>query len=178
MFNKELGINALLVALEGTLKLEVTDATVDEIIATAVQNLENSYNFTLDKDIFTLRDESIATTDNINKLLRNIKQSLAEASLFIQLKAFHKDLVISLADVNYLRYAKAQLMAALETLQDVDLYKEKGEEIVTPLYKVLNNISMCSVKRLFILLLMFHRIGVAEGVAIIASLLYMGGLNG
>ena len=97
-------------------------------------------------------------------------------SLYLQLKLFHKNMGITLADVNYLGYAKKNLLTSLKYLQDETQYKKHREAIVSSLSNTLNNISMCSVKRMFICLLVMDRLGISEGVAIMAELLYIGGL--
>ena len=61
-------------------------------------------------------------------------------------------------------------------MQDANAYAVKGKADLIPLSHQLNNIPMCMVKRLFVILLMLARLGVVEGVAIIAHLLYLGGL--
>ena len=67
-------------------------------------------------------------------------------------------------------------MNVLKYCQDKKLFKQHKENIIQPLSNTLNNISMCTIKRLFIILLMFSELGIDEGVSIIAQLLYLGGL--
>lgn len=176
MLDNIIAFNNILVSIEGTLKIEASEASVKEIIDAAVERLENAYGVTFDRDIFTLQAVNQLTADSINLLLKDIKQCLAELSLFISLKLYHKNLGLSLADVNYLGYAKNQLLTALKYLQDKSLSDQHIKEVITPFYTTLNNISMCSVKRLFIIMLMFYRLGIPEGVSIVAQLLYIGGL--
>lgn len=177
MFDNDISLNSILVSIEGTLKIEHTEeAKVDDVLLAAKQRLENTYSTVFDKDVFTLQSESQLTSDNINILLKNVSQCLAQLSLFIELKLYHKNLGIALADVNYLGYSKEKLLVALRYLQDIDEYYKHHEVIIQPLHNTLNNISMCTIKRLFIILLMFDDLGIIEGVAIVANLLYIGGL--
>ena len=88
---------------------------------------------------------------------------------------FHRNIGISLADVNYVGFAKATLLQSLKYLQDIDCY-QKREAIIRPLTTALTNVEMCTIKRLFTILLVLERIGVSEGVCVIAQYLYLGGL--
>lgn len=177
MLDNIIAFNNVLVSLEGTLKIEASgDMQAKEIIDAAVARLENSSGITLDRDIFTLQAENQLTSDRVDLLIKDVKQCLAELSLYISLKLYHKNLGFSLADVNYLGTSKTHMCTSLRYLQDKDQYALHSNDIIQPLYNALNNISMCSVKRLFLVLLMFDRLGIQEGVAIVAQLLYLGGL--
>lgn len=177
MFDDTISFNNILTSLESTLSIEMLgDMTVSEIIDAAVQRLENTYAFTLDRDVYTLQSESQLTADKIDALLKDVQQCLAMLSFYTNLKIFHTNMVITLSDVNYLGYAKEQLLTALKYLMYENEYRKHSTEIITPLYNTLNNIPMCSVKRMFIILLMLARLGISEGVAIMAQLLYVGGL--
>jgi hypothetical protein len=177
MLDNTIAFNKILVSLESALKIEASgELKVDETLDAAIDRLENTYACTFDRDVFSIQDENALMADKIDLLLKNVKQSLAELSLYINLKLYHKNLGISLADVNYLGYEKLQLITNLKYLQDEDLYKQNGDDITKSLSNTLNNTPMCSIKRLFIVLLMFHRLGIAEGVSIVAQLLYLGGL--
>lgn len=177
MLDNDVSISQILVSLESTFKIEVTgEATINDIVSAAIAKLENTYACTFDKDVYALQAENQLTAENINLLLKDVRQCLAMLSLYLQLKLFHKNMGITLADVNYLGYAKKNLLTSLKYLQDETQYKKHREAIVSSLSNTLNNISMCSVKRMFICLLVMDRLGISEGVAIMAELLYIGGL--
>lgn len=177
MIDNDVSLSQILVSLESVFKIEVTgEQNVDEIVTAAIQRLENTYGVTFNKDVFTLQSENQLVEDNINLLLKDVRQCLAQLSLYIQLKLYHKNIGVTLADVNYLGYAKSQLLTALKYLQDETQYKKHHESIVSSLFNTLNNISMCSVKRMFICLLVMEKLGITEGVAIMSELLYIGGL--
>lgn len=177
MFDSEYSISTVLNSLEAVLQIEYAEELrVCDVVDKAVERMENRYGVTLDKSVYELQQESQLTADNINLFLRDVRTCLEQLSFFIELKVYHKNVPISLADVNYLGYAKKQLMTALKYLQDEKLYKQHHEEVITPLYNTLDNINICSTKRMFVDLLMLERLGVIEGVAIIAQLLYLGGL--
>lgn len=178
MLDNTVSLNSILVSLEGVLKLEASgELKVDEILDSAIARLENAYNnCSFDRDVWTLQAENQLTADHINHLLKDIKQCLEQLSLYINLKLYHKNPNVALSDVNYLGYAKTQLMSCLKYLQDADLSRQYRSTIIPPLHNTLNNISMCTVKRLFIVMLMLDRLGIDEGVSIVAQLLYIGGL--
>lgn len=177
MLNNNIALNNILVSFESTLKIEYTsECTVRETLDDAKARLENVYQVTLDRSVWDIINESQLSADNISLFMRDVKQCLADISLFINLKLYHKDFGMYLADVNYLGYDKSKLMNVLKYCQDKKLFKQHKENIIQPLSNTLNNISMCTIKRLFIILLMFSELGIDEGVSIIAQLLYLGGL--
>lgn len=177
MFDDGLSVQKVLISLEGVLQLEaVNESTVSEVIDAAVNRLENKFNITLDRDIYTLQRQNQLTADNIDVFLRDLIASISSLSLYNQLKLYHKNISFTLADVNYLGYSREQLLTALRYMQDKTEFKKHRDTIINPLYETLNNIPICSTKRLFIILLMLDRLGVTEGVAIVAQLLYLGGL--
>ena len=177
MIDETLSTSEVLVSLETALKVELApDTRVVDLVEAAVNRLENTYNVEFNKDIFTLMEESILVSDQLSLLMRDIVSALSRLSLLTDLKLFHKNIAFNLADINYIGYDRNQLLTALRYLQDKDMYRKHADELMPPLYEALNNIGMCTAKRLFILLLMCHRIGVDEGVSCLARLLYIGGL--
>lgn len=177
MLDNTISLNNILVSLEGVLKLEASgELKVDEILNSAISRLENAYNCTFDRDVWALQADNQLTADNINRLLKDIKQCLEQLSLYINLKLYHKNPSVALSDVNYLGYAKTQLMSCLKYLQDAELSKQYRSTIIPPLHNTLNNIPMCTTKRLFIALMMLDKLGIDEGVSVVSQLLYIGGL--
>ncbi len=177
MFDNNISFNSILTSLESTLSIEMmSNTSVADIIQAACDRLENTYACKLDKDVYTIQSENQLMADNIDRLLRDVQQCLSMLSFYLNLKLFHTNMGVTLADVNYLGYAKDELLTALKYLMYEREYKKYVDDIIPPLYNTLNNINMCSVKRLFISLLMLHRLGISEGVAVIAQFLYVGGL--
>lgn len=177
MIDNEVSISQILLSLESTFKIEVSgEATVESIVKDAIDRLENTYACTFDKDIFSIQSENQLLADNVNPLIKDIRQCLAMLSLYLELKLFHKNVGVTLSAVNYLGYSKESLLKALKYLRDETEYKKHHEPIINSFYNYLNNIPMCSVKRMFICLLVMDRLGVSEGVAIMSNLLYIGGL--
>lgn len=177
MFDTEVSLSNILISFEGVLKIEYsTDMRVSDTIDKAIQRLENTYGTTLSKDIYTLQSENQLTADNLNLLLKDIKTCLEQLSFYTSLKLFHKNVPIALADVNYIGYSRTKLILVLKYLMDDRLYEKHSDDVLTPLYNALDNINMCTIKRLFVSALMLHRLGVKEGVMCLAQLLYLGGL--
>lgn len=176
MFDTDISFNSILTSLESSLSIEMNTGSVAEIIDAAKDRLENIYACKLDKDIYTVQSENQLIANNLDILLKDIKQSLALMSFYLNLKLFHTNMGITLSDVNYLGHAKEQLLTDLKYLMYEREYKKHADEVIMPFYNTLNNINMCSVKRLFISMLMLHKLGITEGVAIIAQFLYVGGL--
>lgn len=177
MFDNNISFNSLLTSMEGTLMIEMSgDMKVADIVDAAIARLENKYACKLDRDVFSLQSEGQLMADNIELFLRDVQHCLMSMSFYGNLKMFHANMAIMLADVNYLGYAKKQLLTALRYLMYETEYKKHADNIIKPLYTSLDNIDMCSIKRLFINILILHKLGISEGVSIIAQILYLGGL--
>lgn len=178
MFDAEFSFLNMLTSAESTLKIDyMGDDKVADVISNAVRALESTYGCDFDKDVFSLRAENQLNADNLNVFLRDVKQVLAEMSFFNQLKLFHKNIAFNLSDINYLGSSKQLLMTHLRYLQDQAEQQLKHDDVIPPLTAALNNIPQCQPKRLFVIMLMFDRLGIQEGVAITAQLLYIGGLS-
>lgn len=177
MYDNDSSLSNILHGIEGVLKIEyVGEAKVSEIIDAALARLEDVHGFPFDKDVYTLQSESQLCNDELSKFLSDVRSCLEQMSMYINLKLYHKNHTLTLSDVNYLGYAKKQLLTALKYLQDADEYKLHRDDVIKPLYNTLNNVNMCTNKRLFIVMLMLDKLGIVEGVAIFAQFLYLGGL--
>ena len=177
MFDKVLAINNILIGLEACLKLEASaDMKTEETVNAAIERLENTYAVKFDTDVFTLAEENQLYMDQLSIFMRDLQQALCMLSFFTDLKLHHKNLAVTLSDVNYLGYTKQHLMTSLSYLQDADLYKLHVKEVMEPFMHTLNTIPMCTVKRLFHIMLVLYKLGVEEGVSCVARLLYIGGL--
>lgn len=175
MISDFLSIDKILLSFESTLKIEYDERETHRIIENAISKLENAYTVTIDTDLYSLQSKNMLVADNLNTLLQQICECLKSMSLYTDITMLNRSIAISLADVNYLGFAKPQLITALKYLQDKVLY-EKRDTIIPPITAAVTNIDMCTIKRLFIILLVLERLGVKEGVAVVARLLYLGGL--
>ena len=175
MLRDSISIDGILLSFENILKIEYKERETYRIIDNAVSALENAYKVTMDKDIYALQVENQLLGDNLSLLLKSITDCCRQMSFYTALCMFHRNIGISLADVNYVGFAKATLLQSLKYLQDIDCY-QKREAIIRPLTTALTNVEMCTIKRLFTILLVLERIGISEGVCVIAQYLYLGGL--
>ena len=177
MLDNSISLVSILTSLESVLKIEyLNDSKVEDVIRRAIEELENTYSVSFTTDLFSMQEANQLTSSKLDTLVRDITQVLGQLSLFIQLKLYHKNVPIQLADVNYLGYAKQQLLTSLAYLQDEKEAITQRDEIITPLISTLNNLGMSSIKRLFISMFVLNKLGVYEGVSIIAQFLYLGGL--
>lgn len=175
MLIDSISIDSILLSFEQILKIEYKERETYRIIDNAVSSLETSYHVSMDKDIYSLQTESQLLGDNLSLLLQSITDCCRQMAMYTTLCMFHRSVGISLADVNYFGIAKATLLESLKYLQDIDCY-QKREAIIKPLTVALSNVEMCVVKRLTTIMLVLERIGVSEGVCVIAQYLYLGGL--
>lgn len=177
MFDNMVSATSVLLGLEAALRIEMDpNKKTKENVNAAIERLENAYVVTFDRDVFSLIEESQLMSDKLSIFLRDVQQALYGLSFFTDLKLFHKNIPITLADTNYIGYAREQLLTALQYLQDENEYAKHADSIMAPLENSLDNVPMCSVKRLFISMLVLHRLGISEGVSCIARVLYIGGL--
>lgn len=177
MYDKNMSLNNIIVNFESVLSIEYNEDSVDSIISKSIDILENKYNVTFNKSIYELQAENQLVADTLDKLLSELRVCIEKLSFYILLKFYHKNLTISLADVNYLSVGKVDLIKSLRYLMDVDSQKINKGNILPTLQLALNNIPICPIKRLFIILLVLDILGVDEGVAVITYLLYLGGLQ-
>ena len=174
---KDLSINNTLLSLEGVLHLDYgQDHTVEEVLDKAKADLENSYGIILDKSVYEIQAENQLSAQNIDHFLLDLTAALQQASLYLVLGLYQKNIPFSLADVNYLGFARDNLITALKYLMDKDLYVKERYEIVVPITTALDNVQLNYVKRIFVIMLMLDRLGVYEGATVMAHLLYIGGL--
>lgn len=175
MFKDTVSLDATLQQFETALKIEYKEKDTEAIIKSAISSLELAYKVVFDKEIYSLQAENQLVGDSIALLINQIQEACKSLSLYTSVNMFNRSIGISLASVNYLGFAKNELMQGLRYLQDCDLYQQRAG-IIGPITTALTNIDVNSIKRLCIILLVLERLGVSEGVAIVSQLLYLGGL--
>lgn len=175
MLFDSISIDSILQSFESILKIEYRERETYKIIDNAVTALETAYHVTMDKDIYSIQAENQLLGDNLSMLLQSITDCCRQMSMYKDLCMFHRSVGISLADVNYIGFAKPTLLQSLKYLQDIDCY-QKREAFIRPLTTALTNVDMCIIKRLATIMLVLERLGVSEGVSVIAQYLYLGGL--
>lgn len=176
MIKDTLSLKEVLVSFEGTLCIEYSDdMSTQQTLDQALARLESAYEIVIDKDLFSLQVENALVGEKTNMLLHDITECLKQMALFLCISMYTKSVGISLADVNYLGNDKEVVKTYLRYLQDAS-ESEKWASSLEPIALTLDNVPICYIKRLFTVLLMLHKLGVYEGVAILATYLYMGGL--
>lgn len=170
-----MSIDRILLSFESTLKIEYDERDTHKIITSAINKLENAYKVHMDKDIYELQAQNMLVAENLNVLISQISDCLKELALYIDISMFNTSVGISLADVNYMGFGSPELLTALKYLQNKSLYDQRTT-IIEPITAALSYIDMCTIKRLFIILLVLERLGVKEGVSVVARFLYLGGL--
>ena len=175
MISDMLSMSSVLINLEQILKIEYNEMSADRIILTAKNKLENAFQVKFNKSIYELQAENRLVADNLNVFLESVVDALKSMSLYIDNCMFNGKQPVDLADVNYLGFAKENLKVALRYLQNENTYNQR-EAIISPLKSAVGNIEPCTIKRLFIILLVLDDLGIYEGAAILAKILYLGGI--
>lgn len=176
MIIESLSLTQAITSLESVLKIEYSnDAKVDETIKEAIKRLENANGITIDKDIYSLQAENQLATDILNHFVLDVTECLKQISLYICLQTFNHSIGFTLADVNYLGTARPKLMAGLKYLLDKNLYPRRAD-VINMIRSTLDSVPLNKIKRMFVALLLLEQLGITEGVAIMAQLLYMGGI--
>lgn len=168
----------ILMDCEATLRLQYDEANqnnVAAILKAAKERLENAYQCRLDEPVYTVQAKNALVANDLEIFVKEAGSCVERLSTLTMLTMFTKKPPINLADVNFLGFTRESLTMALRYLQDKVLYAERGPLIV-PIRNALNNIEMSHVKRLFIIMLAFENLGMEEGTAACAALLYLGGV--
>lgn len=164
-------------SFEGVLKLEFgAETKTEECLNNAIRSLENAYNITIDKDLYTLQVENSLVSQKIDLLLQGITECMKTTTLYTCLSTYNHNPHFSLSDANYLGFARKWLMTMLKYFQDKDL-RANRDQAIRAISESLNTIPISHTKRLFMIMLMLYKLGVHEGVAVVAQLLYLGGIE-
>lgn len=175
MISDMLSLSSVLINLESILKIEYNEMSADRIIMTAKNKLENAFQVKFNKSVYELQAENRLVADNLNIFLESVVDALKNMAFYTQNCMFNNKVPVNLADVNYLGFAKESLRVALRYLQSSSTYAQR-ESIITPLKSAVSNIEPCTIKRLFIIMLMLDDLGIYEGAGILAQTLYLGGI--
>lgn len=169
-----ISLKEILLSFENVLRIEYKDKDVEQIIKRAKQAIENSYQVQLGDDIFeTQSANSRIYGETLDNFLAQLTECIKGMSLIMALTLFDKRKDMTLKDVNYLGFSSPQLRTALQYLQDETLY-EKRNTFMTVLVRQTSNVEMSEIKRILVIMLTLEKLGVKEGVAILAQYLYLG----
>jgi len=167
-------INDILLGFENVLRIEYKERDVEVTIKKARQSIENSHQIQLGNDVFETQSANARHVgEMLDTFLAQLTECIKSMSLLMSLTLFDKRKDMTLKDVNYLGFAQKQLQTALQYLQDETLY-EKRENFLPILTRHTSNIEVNEIKRLLTIMLVMESLGVKEGVAVIASYLYLG----
>lgn len=176
MIKDTFSLKEILVSFEGTLRIEYSEElSTRQIIEQAMARMENTYEIFIKSDLFSMQAENDLVADKVNMLLRDIVECMKQMTLYTSLCLFNKSVGISLADVNYLGNDKAVLRTVLRYFQDAS-ESSKWASALESITATLDSVPICTVKRLFVILLVLNELGIYEGVSVVAQYLYLGGL--
>lgn len=169
-------LQQVLRSFETTLFLEYEERDVPSILKAAQQRLENAYQCRLDQPVYAalMQNEFVGT--ELTVFLEKVAECVKQLAALNSVALFTKKPPVNLADVNYLGFTAETVRTGLAYLQDRILY-EKRVDAISDFTRALSNLEMSQIKRLFIIMLMLERLGISEGVAACAQLLYIGGLT-
>lgn len=176
MLREFISLENILQAFENTLYIEYLEPDVENIIKSSIARLENAYKVRFDTTLEELQTRSNLVSDSANILISQIVECLKQLSYLTQLTIYSKSVQFDLAEVNYLGFAKEQLKVSLRYMMDDNL-SDVSKSAMDPIQAALSNIDVSNIKRLFTILLMLNKLGVDEGVAIVANYIYLGVLT-
>lgn len=165
-----------LLAYESVLRIEYIERGTEEIIASAIRKLENKYAIKL---VGTTLGEASRTNTHVAKIVETLLKQVLDCSkttsFIFMCGMFNHNLPITLGAVKYLGLGKEALQLMLRYFQNSDEYSIT-QDTVPQIIAGLDGINMGTTKRLFVIMLVLDRLGIREGAAIIAQLLYYGTL--
>lgn len=175
MLKDYLKINDILINLENILQVNYMSKRVTDIVEDTITNLERVYGIEFNKSIFQIQEDTIGITDNVSGLVRQLNEALKNIAMLTCLEMTTSNYTVSVKSCDYLGFGKTHLLGALKWLQREDLYPQ-GRDYLTSLKLKADRMEMSEIKKLIILMCIFDRIGMSEGVELIAEYLYIGGV--
>ena len=104
--------------------------------------------------------------------LHPVSRNIAVSFLF-QNGMYHHSIPITLSSVKYLGLGKVALQTILRYFQNEDEYY-LSKNTIPQLVLGLDGVDMCTVKKMFIILLVLDQLGITESVSVLAQYLYYG----
>lgn len=169
-------LNEILLGFESTLHLEYSDPDTDRCIRRAKEHLENAYQCKLDEPVYTVQAKNELVSENLDLFVRSLASDVQKLTALTSYAMFTKKPPVTLDSVNFLGFTRETLCMTLKYLQDRILYEKRAVNIPA-IKSALNNVEVSQVKRLFIIMLTLETLGIYEGVAACAQLLYLGGIS-
>lgn len=174
MLSNMADLSTAVLAFETVLKIEYDETDTKRVIQNAIRKLETSYGMRIEgMTLYDLQSENINLADNIQNLLMQILECTKTVSFLFQNGMYHHSIPITLSSVKYLGLGKTALQTILRYFQNEDEYY-LSKNTVPQLVLGLDGVDMCTVKKMFIILLVLDQLGVTESVAVMAQYLYYG----
>lgn len=174
MLSNMVDLSTAVLAFETVLKIEYDEPDTKKVIQNAIRKLETAYGMRIEgKTLYDLQSENINLADNIQNLLQQILECTKTTSFLFQNGMYHHSIPITLSSVKYLGLGKVALQTILRYFQNENEYY-LSRNTVPQLVLGLDGVDMCTVKKMFIILLVLDQLGVTESVSVLAQYLYYG----
>lgn len=174
MLKDMVDLNTAILSFESVLKIEYEETDTVRVISSSVTKLENAYGMRIGcKSLYDLQIENVNLADSVQNLLMQILEATKTISFLFMGGMFNHDIPVSLSTVKYLGLGKTALCSILRYFQNSNEYY-LARNAVKQIEIGLDGIDMCTVKRLFIILLVLDKLGVEEAVSVLAQYLYYG----
>jgi hypothetical protein len=163
---------SVLIGLESTLYIEHNEREVLRIVDQAVRQLENQFGVVIDKPVPLIVKEAYVKMPALEVFLQQVIEQLKAVALLLSITIFDRQYTFHLRDYNYLGFDESQCLAVLKHLQDSVLY-ENRDSFYEVFIKSVDRLNVCEVKRWLIAMAVLERLGIAEGVSVVAQYLYL-----
>lgn len=173
MLRNKLSLTDILIGFESALKIDYRDKDLEEQVVNAIYRLEDAYGIKFSGDLYEDQLNNQQLGDTIDLLLSQVLDKMRSLALMMSLSLFDKRYGESLRSCNYLGFHDEELRQVLTYLQDEVLY-EKRKYFFGQLIKAAAGIEISDTKRLLVTMAVLERLGIKEGVALIAQYLYLG----
>lgn len=174
-------LQTALTKCEAALLLQYDQDTVDDyrlIIKKAKENLENRLQCHLDEPLYTIQAKNALVSQSIESAVTQMAAGIELLSTLYVMSIYLKDKKgFDLGDVNYLGQTRDSLAMGLKCLADRVFARQAHDEVMAAIKANLNNMTMTQLKRLLLVMIMFDELGIDEGVAVCANLLYLGAIK-
>lgn len=178
MLSDRYTLQAALTKCEASLMLEYQQDSVDDwqlIIKRAKQNLENRLQCKITEPLYSIQAKNVLVSQSIDIALNGMAAGVELLSTLYVMSIYLKDVKdFNLADANYLGNNRVSLATGFKMLADRVYSRQAHDEVFAAIKSQLNNMAMTQLKRLLLVMIMFDELGIDEGVAACANILYLG----
>lgn len=143
----------------------------DNILLNVKKRLNRQYQ--VDFTQYKVSDALLSNSDNLLLFVETMKHLHGILSGYCQVSRYTKKIDVSLDNINYLGVTKVSMQKVLKCLQYKDTY-DRAREALDSIKVKLATISICTEKRLFLLLVISDELGIYELSTCIAEILFLG----